>query len=336
MANDASTSVPKEPQISPDDPVEELQRETAPISSVNKSGSESKNVPSQPAEDILSHPTYQQDVEERTTLLDKARVFLASPDIRGQDASKKRRFLFEKGLSLDEVDTLLVEMATPPPPVPPRTYPGAVQRTNWPELLASVTKAFTYLSGASAIVLLAYFKLILPRLSYVLDARHELQGQRLTELQRIQVQLEALKAVQKQRVGSESADNADKMGLKQAHEGLEDASPESKEAPAVLDDAKENLNLDQSLGRLATSLLAIREARDDQRESRSQTLESVSNLTGYISSQMHIQPLSFSSSSKPWTRPAPLGPVEEEVRREIRALKGLALNRRSFVPASSP
>ncbi|KIK06824.1 hypothetical protein K443DRAFT_129744 [Laccaria amethystina LaAM-08-1] len=61
------------------------------------------------------------------------------------------------------------------------------------------------------------------------------------------------------------------------------------------------------------------------------TLESVSDLTGYLSTQVYL----------PY-RPPPgmvlhnsgnLSPAEEDLRREIRALKGLVLNRRSFMPS---
>lgn len=60
------------------------------------------------------------------------------------------------------------------------------------------------------------------------------------------------------------------------------------------------------------------------------TLESVSDLTGYLSTQVYL----------PYRPPPGMGlhnsgnlsPAEEELRREIRALKGLVLNRRSFMP----
>ncbi|EKM80402.1 hypothetical protein AGABI1DRAFT_58155 [Agaricus bisporus var. burnettii JB137-S8] len=57
------------------------------------------------------------------------------------------------------------------------------------------------------------------------------------------------------------------------------------------------------------------------------TLQALSEFTGYISSQVYTPyrpPVVGSSNS--W------GPIEEQLRREIRALKGLVLNRRSFLP----
>lgn len=48
------------------------------------------------------------------------------------------------------------------------------------------------------------------------------------------------------------------------------------------------------------------------------TLQTLSNLTGYISTQVYL----------PYRPPGhSLGPAEDEMRREIRALKGLVLNR---------
>lgn len=56
-------------------------------------------------------------------------------------------------------------------------------------------------------------------------------------------------------------------------------------------------------------------------------LLAVSGLTGYITTQTYSLPLSMSSSSSS----SRLAPELEEVKKEIRALKGLVLNRRSFM-----
>lgn len=45
--------------------------------------------------------------EDRSDLLAKARSFLASPQVRNQDASAKRVFLVEKGLNDTEIAELL-------------------------------------------------------------------------------------------------------------------------------------------------------------------------------------------------------------------------------------
>ncbi|ESK94489.1 hypothetical protein Moror_8147 [Moniliophthora roreri MCA 2997] len=56
------------------------------------------------------------------------------------------------------------------------------------------------------------------------------------------------------------------------------------------------------------------------------TLQSASELTGYISTQVYVpyRPFGTNPSSSP---------AEEEIRKEIKALKGLVLNRRSFMPS---
>lgn len=64
------------------------------------------------------------------------------------------------------------------------------------------------------------------------------------------------------------------------------------------------------------------------------TLEALSELTGYISTQTYL-PYRTLSSVSGFSSSSLLSPAEEELRREIRALKGLVLNRRSFM-ASLP
>lgn len=51
-------------------------------------------------------------LDERTVLLDRARAFLVSPQIRHEETSAKRRFLSEKGLVVEEIETLLRELVS--------------------------------------------------------------------------------------------------------------------------------------------------------------------------------------------------------------------------------
>lgn len=51
--------------------------------------------------------------EDRTELLQRARAFLSSPQVRHEDLTAKRRFLGEKGLSEDEIEGLLREVVRP-------------------------------------------------------------------------------------------------------------------------------------------------------------------------------------------------------------------------------
>ena len=60
------------------------------------------------------------------------------------------------------------------------------------------------------------------------------------------------------------------------------------------------------------------------------TYQALSDLTGYIATQTYAIPHGVRVPGVGLG--VPLAPEEEEVRREIRALKGLVLNRRSFMP----
>lgn len=54
---------------------------------------------------------------ERQELTDKARAFLASPQVRNEDIPAKRRFLAEKGLTDVEIDQLIQELVSTRYPV---------------------------------------------------------------------------------------------------------------------------------------------------------------------------------------------------------------------------
>lgn len=64
------------------------------------------------------------------------------------------------------------------------------------------------------------------------------------------------------------------------------------------------------------------------------TLQSLSDFVGYISTQVYMpyRPPTGGTSIGGAGTGSNLGPIEEQLRREIRALKGLVLNRRSFMP----
>jgi hypothetical protein len=53
------------------------------------------------------------DGSERTELLSKARAFLRSPSVASQDMAARRQVLSEKGLSSDEIETLISEVVCP-------------------------------------------------------------------------------------------------------------------------------------------------------------------------------------------------------------------------------
>ncbi|KAJ6628911.1 hypothetical protein B0H10DRAFT_104330 [Mycena sp. CBHHK59/15] len=88
---------------------------------------------------------------------------------------------------------------------------------------------------------------------------------------------------------------------------------------------------------LATSLAALSAAVPKPSQEIHSTfqhaLQSLTDFTGYISSQIYTP---YRPLVNRFTMPGNLSPAEEEMRKEIRALKGLVLNRRSFMPAASP
>ncbi|KAI0960456.1 hypothetical protein AcW1_004963 [Taiwanofungus camphoratus] len=88
---------------------------------------------------------------------------------------------------------------------------------------------------------------------------------------------------------------------------------------------------------LLASLNALRGALPEtppQQTSHFQhALKALSDLTGYITAQTYL-PSGIRTPGILFG--TPLDPEEEEVRREIRALKGLLLNRRSFMPPTAP
>ncbi|KAG8981832.1 hypothetical protein FRB94_009220 [Tulasnella sp. JGI-2019a] len=279
--------------------------------------------------------------QSKDYLIEKARQFLVSPEIRYQDDEKKRFFLLNKGLDPGDVEMLLEENALPPPPLPPRTYPGATKRTDWLALLASVSKALVYLSGASVAVLFVYYRILLPRISAALEARHLLQAQGADHLKGMQDRVRSLKeslppivwpepngkdsAIEPSRTAVDSMPLSSETELDQVKAEANDASGPPK--------SKTN-DLAKNLFSLAESIQSIRFARQINRD-QSDTLQSMTNLTGFISSRIHYRSYQdVLGAGAAGTKRSTLGPVEDEVRSEIRALKGLALNRRTFVSAT--
>ncbi|KAF7332292.1 hypothetical protein MKEN_00110400 [Mycena kentingensis (nom. inval.)] len=88
--------------------------------------------------------------------------------------------------------------------------------------------------------------------------------------------------------------------------------------------------LAESLSRLAAS---VPKSSLDKRSPMQHALQTASDLTGFISAQMysHYVPIGTRLGSG-----VSLGPAEEEVRKEIRTLKGLVLNRRTFMSSPVP
>ncbi|KAG8874178.1 hypothetical protein FRB97_006087 [Tulasnella sp. 331] len=299
--------------------------------------------PSQPGEETLNTSQAppapeSRDVDpaappNRDRLIQKARHFLLTSDVRYQDDDRKRFFLLGKGLDPDDVSMLLNEIALPPPPLPPRTYPGATKRTDWLALLLSVSRVLAYLSGASAAMLFMYYRILLPRINAGLEARHLLQLQGTDSLKGLRDRVESIKQqlppivrpdseVEASSAAESSAQNDDatidtKMEVNPPESGANDGSLAQN---SKTDDLAVNLSM------LASTIHSIRFARQINRD-KSDTLQSLANLTGFISSRIHYRSYADAMGTGMGAKRPSLGPVEDEVRSEIRALKGLALNR---------
>ncbi|KAG2156291.1 hypothetical protein DEU56DRAFT_750838 [Suillus clintonianus] len=142
--------------------------QTAEASTQASSGDTDK----QPAPETGKPDQTPQPSANRSELIARARTFLSTPHIRSQDNTSKHAFLVDKGLSQDEIDSLLREI---PPPVPPRTYPQPPP-SNLPNMLIGIARVFKWLTGTSAFVLFIYYRFFLPRISQTYHARHALHA----------------------------------------------------------------------------------------------------------------------------------------------------------------
>ncbi|PSR93767.1 hypothetical protein PHLCEN_2v4662 [Hermanssonia centrifuga] len=342
---------------------------------------------------LKESPTPSQPTD-RTELIDRARIFLNSPQVRYEDPSAKRRFLAEKGLNDTEIDGLLQELSVNQSPlVPPRTYPPPPP-SNLPGLLIGIIRLFSWIIGGSTAVLLVYFRFIYPRLIKSLEARHALRSHQTDLLKRLNVSLESVKAAQKDaftllpqpqlcredpkysschsldevaEVAGDSRDIPSLTILRCAIEELGSQNQlESTEAVFKLIETKLPWIRSEEGGQFATklwetlwstpvfeqkevegtniwayrslsppppppllsSLNSLRSAIEDppRRAGRLQrTMQTLSDFTGYIASQTYTMSASIHYNGSGVS--AILAPEEEDVRREIRALKGLVLNR---------
>lgn len=322
------------PHASSATPESTTQSRDVPFKHISLSETQSQEVLSQPAEDILSEdmaPRPAPPASARSSasnditpeqlkayLLEKARQFLHSPEIRWQDTEKKRKFLMEKGLDRRDIKMLLEEVAPPPPPLPPRSYPGAKESRmmyllKW---FAKFTKVCAYVTGTSAAAVFLYWWLFLPRISSSLAARTELHAQRLAQSEKLKEQVDEVACSREMGVGDEKT--------------VVDDSVELSGEPCTDHPTDESFkDLTRALSDLRTSLTALRFARQVDK-SRQETLDSVNSLTGYVSARVYSVP-GYTANKGVVKRPPVLGPIEDEVKSEIRALKGLVLNRRSFV-----
>ncbi|OJT05321.1 hypothetical protein TRAPUB_3762 [Trametes pubescens] len=357
--------------------------------------------------------------EDRTELLQRARAFLSSPQVRHEDLTAKRRFLGEKGLSEDEIEGLLREVPAPPPLLPAKTYPQPPP-SRLPRLLLDSLRALTWIAGGSAALLLAYFRFIYPRIAQTYQARLSLRTQRKALLERLTNSLQDFKATQQStfavlpqpeplrepvkyrecltldKLADASKDEQDIPPVTLLRCAIQECSKGTKKAtsaelfgileekfpwvaaegsqheetlwqtltnsplfqPAPLPPAASSTSLASpppapssdtiwtyvpppppvtppllsSLSTLASTLPTA--ASSPSQPKFQHTFQALSDLTGYIATQTYAAPHGLRAPGLGLG--VPLAPAEEEVRREIRALKGLVLNRRSFMPRPPP
>ncbi|KAI0005157.1 hypothetical protein BJV74DRAFT_881044 [Russula compacta] len=164
----------------------------------NKDGSQPPAHPSEPhsmEEDkpqLSSSSSSPTPIPNRSELLDRARHFLSSPQVIHQDHESKRRFLAEKGLADGEIQLLLREML---PVVPPRMYP-APPPSRLPDLLVGTFKVLSWLTGGSTVLLLIYYRFLLPRLTRSALARRSLKAHQSELLAKLTASLCDFKEVQ--------------------------------------------------------------------------------------------------------------------------------------------
>ncbi|KAK2466070.1 hypothetical protein APHAL10511_001712 [Amanita phalloides] len=351
---------------------------------------------------------------DRSQLLERARMFLASPQVIYQDTSTKRKFLEEKGLQDAEIESLLRQTA--PLLVPPRTYPQLAP-SNIPTLLLGLARLLSWIVGGCAVLLFIYRRFLFPRIAQTLVSRQSLRSHYNALLQKFTSSLSAFKESQAEsysalphsepykeplsyidcqtvsevlklldeepeyhkispvtilRTGITDLERVNGNGVPPTTEELyrymEDRIPwlatqdgrvyeqvlwetlntcplfsheSDSSTEARADETSAHVRwtyhpleppgptqLEKSLNTLSASL--PRTTTQDSKYHR--TMQTLSDLTGYISSQLYSPykpPSGFGGFSGSGS--SLLSPAEEELRREIRALKGLVLNRRYFM-----
>ncbi len=144
---------------------------------IDSTMSDSEPKPAEGIQDTTppTETTSQPVTVDRTDLVEKARTFLHSPQVRSEDNAAKRKFLVEKGLTDVEIEGLLRELVSrilwilplrhthksfvepaPAPVIPPRTYPQPPP-SNLPNLLIGLARIISWIVGGSAAVLFMYF-----------------------------------------------------------------------------------------------------------------------------------------------------------------------------------
>ncbi|KAF8609666.1 hypothetical protein BDV93DRAFT_518441, partial [Ceratobasidium sp. AG-I] len=267
-----------------------------------------ENTPSTSASGKLKTVMFEEQ-EQGSELISKAQSFLESPELREKDLESKTQYLVTKGIPEETIDEIQKAISSIPV-IPPRTYPEALvspARSRLLDNLITIYYFFTYASGASAILTFVYSKFVLPRWSKMIMAKHRLKEHQLSLVRRLKDDLISHK---------------------------ENSLTGSSIAPAA-----------ESRPELSTKLQELRAQVPDlpPKTTRQHSLQSLSNLTGYLSSQLHltsaldsaIRSYQFQFTMPGSTSSTPKDDIQDQIKKDIRALKGLLINRRTFLQGSS-
>jgi hypothetical protein len=144
---------------------------------------------------------------------------------------------------------------------------------------------------------------LLPLITQSHHARYSLRSHHLSLLRNLSASLSSLKESQ-----------AESFAVIPRSHPLEEDSPDT------------TCNVLSSLSTLSSSLSKTYHLPSLE-HSRQDTLQALTTLTGYLATQLYALPSALSFRAPGMGVVSTFGPAEEELRREIRALKGLVLNR---------
>ncbi|KAG9128123.1 hypothetical protein FRC07_004739 [Ceratobasidium sp. 392] len=246
------------------------------------------------------------DQQSTSELISKAQSFLESSELKENNPENRTKYLVTKGIpeeTADELQKALVSI----PVIPARTYPEALvasPRSRLFENLVTLYYFFTYAAGASAVLTFAYLRFVLPRWTKMITAKRRLREHQLGLLRRLKDNLTAHK---------------------------DKSLTASSIAPTT--ESKQSV--------LSAKLHELRAQVPDTppTTTRQHTLQSLSNLTGYLSSQYHItsgldsamRSYNFQFSMPGATSSSNKDDVHDQIKKDLRSLKGLLINRRTFL-----
>ncbi|GAB1518870.1 peroxisomal membrane anchor protein (Pex14) [Rhizoctonia solani] len=250
-----------------------------------------------------------EEQQKSSDLVSKAQSFLESPELKESDSKSKAQYLADKGLSGDTIDELQQALVSIPV-VPPRTYPEALvspTRSRLLDNLVTIYYFFTYAAGASAVLTWIYSKFVFPRWVKMIRAKQRLREHQIGLLNRLTEQLSEHR-------------------IKCLNPSMIAPSEDSK--PVI---ASQLQNISSQI------------PPTPSKTSRQHALQSLSDLTGYLSSQIHLtsaldaaaRAYNFQFSMPGATSTQPKNEIHEQLKKDIRSLKGLLINRRTFMQGGS-